>query len=180
MRNSTCEDSSAACPTTTVHVAIGASAWPDAPADRRVDLSTPHLDASMFAAPAAATGDWFVALGSRADCLVAGSTTDGTPEQAARLARVLDALAAVSSDIALVAVAGAGHAARLAAQAQAAVTDLVTLGTPLVADRADRPLHAAHRRRAAAAASPAARRADRPATARRMRTSRSAARWSAR
>src|SRR5262249_51624879 len=38
---------------------------------------------------------------------------------------------AVSSDIAVVAVAGAGHAARLAAQAQTAVTDLVTLGTPL-------------------------------------------------
>ncbi|MEJ8848347.1 DUF6603 domain-containing protein [Variovorax rhizosphaerae] len=118
-------------PTTTVRVAIGASAWPDAPANRRVDLSTPHLDASMFAAPAAATGEWFVALGSRADCLVTGSITDGTPEQAARLARVLDALGNVSNDIALVAVAGAGHAARLAAQAQTKVTDLVTLGTPL-------------------------------------------------
>ncbi len=44
---------------------------------------------------------------------------------------MLDALATVSNDIALVAVAGAGHAARVAAQAQAAVTDLVTLGTPL-------------------------------------------------
>ncbi|MGE5100244.1 MAG: DUF6603 domain-containing protein [Deltaproteobacteria bacterium] len=125
------EDLTGRIPTTTVYVALGASAWPDAPADRRVDLTTAHLDASMFAAPVAATGDWFVALGTRADSLLAGSTTDGTPEQAARLARVLDALAGVSTDICVVAVAGAGHAARLAAEAQAAVTDLVTLGTPL-------------------------------------------------
>jgi large repetitive protein len=118
-------------PATTVYVAIGATAWPEAPAGRRVDLTAPMLDASMFAAPAAAVGDWFVALGTRTDCLLAGSATDGTPEQAARLARVLDALAAVSSDIALVGIAGAGHAARLAAQAQAAVTDLITLATPL-------------------------------------------------
>ncbi len=125
------EDLTGRIPTTTVHVALGAGSWPDAPAGRRLDLATPRLDAAMFAAPVAATGDWFVALGSRADCLAGGSATDGTPEQAARLARVLDALAGVSNDIALVAVAGAGHAARLAAQAQPAVTDLVTLGTPL-------------------------------------------------
>ena len=125
------EDLTGRVPTTTVYVALGAAAWPDAPADKHVDLSAPGLDATMYAAPAAAVGDWFISLGKRADCLVAGSTTDGTPEQAARLARVLDALAGVSSDIALVAVAGAGHAARLAAQDQAAVTDLITLGTPL-------------------------------------------------
>lgn len=125
------QDLTGRVPTTTVYIALGAAAWPDAPAGRRVDLSTPHLDASMFAAPAAAAGDWFIALGNRADCLLAGSTTDGTPEQAARLARVLTALADVSSDIAVVALAGAGHAARVAAQAQPAVTDLVTLGTPL-------------------------------------------------
>lgn len=118
-------------PTTTVYVALGTNAWPSAPAGRRVDLGTPHLDASMFAAPVAAAGDWFIALGGRADCRAAASITDGTPEQAARVARVLDALASVSNDIAVVALAGAGHAARLAAQAQVAVTDLVTLGTPL-------------------------------------------------
>ncbi|MEO6525022.1 MAG: DUF6603 domain-containing protein [Gemmatimonadaceae bacterium] len=119
-------------PTTTVYVALGGAAWPDAPAGRGVDLTTPRLDATMFAAPAPAVGDWFVALAGRTDSLPAtGSASDGTVEQAARLARVLDALAGVSSDIAVVAVAGAGHAARLAAQAQAAVTDLVLLGTPL-------------------------------------------------
>lgn len=125
------EDLTGRIPTTTVYVALGAAAWPDAPAGRRVDLSAAGLDATMFAAPAAAVGDWFVALGSRTDCLLAGSTTDGTPEQTARLARVLDALAGVDTQIALVALAGAGHAARLAAQSQSAVTDLVTLGTPL-------------------------------------------------
>jgi hypothetical protein len=125
------EDLTGRVPTTTVYVALGAEAWPDAPADRRVDLTAEGLDATMFAAPTAATGDWFVALGGRAASRLAGSTTDGTPEQAARLARVLEVLASVSSDIAVVAVAGAGHAARLAVQAQAAVTDLVTLGTPL-------------------------------------------------
>lgn len=121
------EDLTGRVPTTTVYIALGASAWPDAPAGRRVDLCAASLTASMFAVPSAAVGDWFVALGSRADCLL----TDGTPEQAARLARVLDAIATVSNDIAIVALAGAGHAARLAAQAQPAVTDLVLLGTPL-------------------------------------------------
>ncbi len=125
------EDLTGRVPTTTIYVGLGADAWPQAPAGRRVDLTAAGLDATMFAAPTAATGDWFVALGSRADCRPVGSATDGTPEQAARLARVFDALAAVSADIAVVAVAGAGHAARLGAQVQAAVTDLITLGTPL-------------------------------------------------
>ncbi len=127
------EDLIGRIPTTTVYIALGANAWLQASADRRVDLTTPGLDASMFAPPTAATGDWFVALGNRADCRLASSSTDGTPEQAARLARVLNVLSAVSNDIAVVAVAGAGHAARLASQAPTltAVTDLITLGTPL-------------------------------------------------
>src|SRR5206468_3823596 len=93
-------------PTTPVYVALGAEAWPDGPAGRRVDLTAEGLDATMFAAPTAATGDWFVALGGRAASRLAGSSTDGTPEQAARLARVLEVLASASSDIAVVAVAG--------------------------------------------------------------------------
>ena len=92
-------------------------------------VSTP----AMFTLPAFAAGEWFVALGTRADCKAAGSTTDGTPEQAARLARVLQGLAGISNDIALVAVGGAGHAARVVAEGQSAVTDLVLLGTPLSA-----------------------------------------------
>lgn len=120
-------------PAVTVHVALGAAAWPDAPEDRRIDLSTAGLDASMFTLPAVELGEWFVCLGTRADCRTSGSSSDGTPEQAARLGRVLDALAGVSNDISVVALAGAGHAARLAAQpaTRAAVTDLVLLGTPL-------------------------------------------------
>ncbi len=58
------------------------------------------LEAAMFSLPAAATGDWFVALGSRAACLLPSSSGDGTAEQAARLARWLAALATVSNDIA--------------------------------------------------------------------------------
>lgn len=132
------EDLTGRIPTTTVHVALGAGAWPAAPLDRIVRLAIAGLEPAMLALPAAATGEWFVQLGTRADCFISGSAgsggsgaSDGTPEQAARLARWLDALAAVSSDIAVVAVAGAGHAARLAVQAQNAVTDLVLLGTPL-------------------------------------------------
>lgn len=129
------EDVVGRVPTTTVHVALGAAsvAWPAAPAARLIDLATAGLEAAMFTLPVAGAGDWFVALGKRADCLLAGSSGDGTPEQAARLARWLAALAAVSSDICVVAVAGAGHAARVAADGQAAVTDLVLLGTPLSA-----------------------------------------------
>ena len=118
-------------PTTTVYVALGAGAWPDAPPDRRVDLSTAGLSADMFPAPSATTGDWFVALGTRTACAGSGTGGDGTQQQAERLARVLDSLATVSSDIAVVALAGAGHATRLAAEAQTAVADLITLGTPL-------------------------------------------------
>ena len=112
------EDLTGRVPTTTVHVALGAQAWPDAPAGRRVDLATAGLAATMFRCARGGHRRLVRRLGSRADCRVSGSTTDGTPEQAARLARVLDALAGVSNDIALVALAGAGHAARVAAQAQ--------------------------------------------------------------
>ena len=120
-------------PTTTVHVALGApaAAWPDAPAGRVIDLSTPGLEAGMFTLPAAAAGDWFVALGARAACLLPASTGDGTAEQAARLSRWLAVLAGASNNVALVAVAGAGHAAQRVADTQTAVTDLVLLGTPL-------------------------------------------------
>ena len=129
------EDLTGRVPTTTVYVALGAEVWPDAPADRRVDLTAEGLDATMFAAPTAATGDWFVALGGRAASRLAGSSTDGTPEQAARLARVLEVLASASSDIAVVAVAGAGHAR---------------------SHRAERDQHSADGRRAAPAAPAAA------------------------
>ncbi|MFL5937814.1 MAG: DUF6603 domain-containing protein [Gaiellaceae bacterium] len=118
-------------PTTVVYVDIGSTSWPDAPAGRRVDLTTPGLAPEMFTAPSAAAGDWFVALGRRAACRLAAGDDDGTVGQAARLRRVLDALAPLGNDLVLVGIGGAGHAARLAAQQQAAVSDLLTLGTPL-------------------------------------------------
>ena len=121
-------------PAVVVHVFLAGAAYPVPAGARLVDLATPGLAPSMFAAPAApATGDWYVRLGTRADCRAATSSTDGTPEQAERLARVLDALASVSNDIAIVAFAGAGHAARLAADARGEVKDLLLLGTPLAA-----------------------------------------------
>jgi hypothetical protein len=120
-------------PDAVVHVALGNAAWTDAPEDRRLDLATAGLDAAMFTLPEAEAGEWFICLGTRADCRASGSSTDGTPEQAARLGHWLDALAAVSNDIVVVALAGAGHAARLATQdaGRNEVTGLVMLGTPL-------------------------------------------------
>ncbi|HSC90825.1 MAG TPA: DUF6603 domain-containing protein [Gaiellaceae bacterium] len=125
------EDLLGRVPATTVYVAVGAASWPDAPAGRRVDLTAPGLAPEMLAAPAAAAGDWFVALGERAACRLASGDDDGTVGQAARLRRVLDALAPLGADLAVVALDGAGHAARLAAQDQAAVADVVTVGTAL-------------------------------------------------
>ena len=125
------EDQLGRTPTTVVHVALGANSWPDAPAERLVDLTAPGLTPAMLAAPAAAPGDWFVALGDRAACRLASGDDDGTVGQAQRLRLVLDALAPLGSDLVVVALGGAGHAARLAAQQQTAVSDLVTLGTPL-------------------------------------------------
>ncbi|CAH0137466.1 hypothetical protein SRABI26_00389 [Arthrobacter sp. Bi26] len=118
-------------PAIAVYVALGAAAWPDAPADRRVDLSAAGLTPEMFATPAAATGEWFVALGSRVDCRAPGSTTDGTPEQVARLRRLVQGLGSASNDIVLVGIAGAGHCARLVAHTESQVATLVTVGTPL-------------------------------------------------
>ena len=81
----------------------------------------------MFTAPTPATGDWFVAdprgLAARP------GTTDSTPEQAARLARVLTRLRSVTPTSASLQ-SRVGHAARLAAEAQVAVTP-VTLGTTI-------------------------------------------------
>lgn len=130
------EDLIGRAPTTTIHVALGASAWPDVGEERRIDLATAGLDTTMFTGPTADTGDWFIALGTRADCRTgagtnSGSNSDGTAEQAARLQRVLDAFDGIAGGVILVALGGAGHAARMAANAKPVVTELVLLGTPL-------------------------------------------------
>jgi len=129
------EDLLGAAPATVVHVAVAAAnalPWPDVPADRIVDLAAPGLLAAAFTPPAAATGDWFVALGGRDACRIAGGgDEDGIQGQADRIAQIVGAFAALGGGLAIVADAGAGHAARRAAEAVAAVTALVTLGTPL-------------------------------------------------
>ena len=145
-------------PTASVYVALGAGAWADKPPERVVDLSAPGLQPAMFTAPAPEAGEWFVRLGSRAACKLPAGDPDGTVGQAARLRVLLDRLATLGSDLVVVGVAGAGHACREAAAGQLAVSEVVTLGTPLRPGLAGRADHPARGRRAAAAppAAPAA------------------------
>ncbi|OYT89030.1 MAG: hypothetical protein CFE46_00930 [Burkholderiales bacterium PBB6] len=118
-------------PDLVVHVAVGEQAWAAMPADRCINLTGSGLSPAMFTLPPADSGVWFVALGSRADCRAPGDTDDGTAQQAARLSRVLNHLSSIDPAIVLVALAGAGHAARIAADQCPAVADLVLVGTPL-------------------------------------------------
>ena len=116
-----------------VRIAIGTTGsnpWRDiAPANRLLDLSAPDLGPESFTVSAPAAGEWFVLLASRAHTSLGVTDPSGIVGQAARLGRVVAALGAVRPVI-LVAVGGAGHAARLAADVSTAVTDLITLGTP--------------------------------------------------
>jgi len=118
-------------PTTVVYVDIGSASWPGAPAARRIDLTATGLAPAMFTLPAAAAGEWFVALGTKTACQLASGDADGTGGQTARLGRVLETLAPLGNDLVVVAVGGAGHAARHAADANTSVSDLVLVGTPL-------------------------------------------------
>lgn len=121
-------------PATIVRVAVASadpSPWPDAPADRLVDLTTAGLAAGAFTLPAAATGEWFVALGGRTACRLATGDPDGIAGQAARLQRFFESVGGLGGGLLVIADAAAGHAARRAAEAATAVTDLITLGTPL-------------------------------------------------
>jgi hypothetical protein len=123
-----------AAPATVVHVAVApASAlpWPDIRADRIVDLTAPGLQAAAFTPPAAAAGDWYLALGGRDACRAGAGDEDGSQGQADRIARIVTAFAGLGGGLALVADASAGHAARRAAESVAGVSALVTAGTPL-------------------------------------------------
>ena len=125
---------------------------------RVVDLTRRASTPQMFAAPAApAAGDWFV-RSARAPTAARRSSATRRHARAGRAprARARRAGRGVGNDIALVAFAGAGHAARLAAERRPQVTDLLLLGTPLGRHLADRAHDPAHRRRAAPAAPPAA------------------------
>ena len=120
-------------PPVTFHVRIAASAdgvFPDAPAERVVDLTPANRAPETFTAPAPGNGDWFVVLGTRAACRLATGDPDGTLGQAARLARLVDASSGLGPGQLLVGHGGAGQAARLVAATAAAVSDVVTVGTP--------------------------------------------------
>ncbi len=142
-------------PTTVVYVDIGSGAWADKPDGQRIDLTAPGLAPTMFTPPAAAAGEWFVALGTRAASKLPTGDADGTVGQAARLSRVLDNLAPLGNDLVVVALGGAGHAARVAVDAQTAVSDLLLVGTPLGPGLAQRPHHPTRGRRAPPPAQPA-------------------------
>jgi hypothetical protein len=107
----------------------GSLPWtPDA--GRLIDLTAPGLAPASFNVGAPAPGEWVVALAPRADAGLGGAgDPTGLVGQAARLSQVLGELAA-AGPVVLVALGGAGHAARMAADAVAGVTHLITLGAP--------------------------------------------------
>ena len=115
-----------------VRVAIGrasAHPWLAMPVERIVDLSAPALAPESFTVANPAAGEWFVVLATRSDAALSVADPTGVLGQAARLRRVVAALG-VGRPVVIVAVGGAGHAARLAADGEPGVTHLVTLGTP--------------------------------------------------
>jgi hypothetical protein len=120
-------------PAVRIHIAVlaanAALPWPGAPAGRVIDLRASGLAPESFPLPAAAAGEWFIALGERAAAILPSGDVDGITGQAARLQRVLPAFTGLGT-VALIADAAAGHPARVAADAVNAVSALITLGTP--------------------------------------------------
>jgi hypothetical protein len=110
---------------------VGPASLPWTPdAGRLIDLTAPGLAPASFKVGAPAAGEWVVALAPRADAgLGAAGDPTGVLGQAARLSQVLGELAA-AGPVVLVAAGGAGHAARMAADAVPGVTHLITLGAP--------------------------------------------------
>ncbi|MDQ3980458.1 MAG: hypothetical protein M3314_13035, partial [Actinomycetota bacterium] len=115
-----------------VRVAIGTAAaqpWTGAPAGRLIDLSPPGLPPESFTVSSPDAGEWFVVLATRSNASLGTADPSGVTGQAARLRRVVSALGS-GRPVVLMAVGGAGHAARLTADAEPSVSHLVTLGTP--------------------------------------------------
>jgi hypothetical protein len=99
-------------------------------AGRLIDLTAPGLAPASFTVAAPAAGEWVVALAPRADAGLGGAgDPSGLLGQTARLQKVVGQLA-TAGPVILVAVGGAGHAARLAADAVSGVSHLITLGAP--------------------------------------------------
>jgi hypothetical protein len=115
-----------------VRVAIAtADSLPWTPAaGRLIDLSAPGLAPGSFTVAAPAAGEWVIALAQRAAASLGGAEDpSGVLGQAARLQKAIDALA-TAGPVVLVALGGAGHAARIVADAVAGVSHLITFGTP--------------------------------------------------
>ncbi|MCK0126068.1 hypothetical protein MWU76_16880 [Gelidibacter sp. F2691] len=124
-------------PDTVLHVAVAndADAFPfdTAPDDRRIDLRPAGRAPETFEAPIAASGEWFIALGPRADVALLSGDPDGSGGQAARLARIFAAFSTSGGDVAVVADAAGAHAAWLATESVGAgsINQLLTLGMSL-------------------------------------------------
>jgi large repetitive protein len=122
----------AALPPVVVKVAISPVAQlPWTPGGGRLlDLTQPGVAPDSFSVSSVAAGEWVVALAPRSDATLGGATDpSGVVGQSQRLIQVLQQLSS-AGQIALVAVGGAGHAARLAADQVSGVSHLITLGTP--------------------------------------------------
>ncbi len=108
------------------------SAWPGVDEANTIDLTAHGLAPSAFdvSRVGSESGPWLVRLPRRADAIVAAGD-DGAAMQAARLARVVDAVVAYAAGepVQLIAHGAAGHAAAAVAS-RPGVTSLVTLGTP--------------------------------------------------
>ncbi len=129
------EDLLGAAPATLVHVMVVPSTagplpvpWVQLPADRVLDYRAPSLAPTALPLPTPATGEWFVYIGGRDDCRRPTGDEDGVLGQADRLQRLL---ATLPGPVTVLADAGAGHAARRAAEDTPAVVALVAAGTPL-------------------------------------------------
>ncbi len=115
-----------------LRLAVGtgtAHPWTSAPAGRLIDLSAPGLSPESFTVDSPDAGEWFVVLATRAGAALGSGDPTGLLGQAARLRRVIAALGS-GRPVVVLAVGGAGHAARVAADAEPSVSHLVTLGTP--------------------------------------------------
>ncbi|MGZ8457281.1 MAG: DUF6603 domain-containing protein, partial [Gemmatirosa sp.] len=111
-------------PAAVVHVGCEPTWSADRPAGRAFDATGATVSGAI---PATGGGEWFVRLPLPAQAAVARPDRGAVGEQAARLAQLL---AERTAPIVVVGYGAAGAAAVRAASAVAAVSDVVTVGTP--------------------------------------------------
>ncbi len=123
-----------AAPATELHIAVARETddwpFPESPPDRRIDLRATSRAPETFAAPAPATGQWFIALAPRSDAALASGDPDGGLGQARRLVRILGAFSTAAGTVVAVADAASAHATWIAVNevGSSSVNRLVTLG----------------------------------------------------